>query len=677
MPRQAAITGARGVPVGRLGWLMATRAAKTETTYEIYVLEGKRWQLHARYRSHERDSALAEAKDIDRRGGAHGVKVVREVFYPDYNKTEEAVIFVGQQAARQSRVGGAEMGDVRVVSSGDYPFDEGEEKAPSGLLLAWRIVVITVFSLGFGILSALIASSIMAYLVRENIALPISASAAVFIAFITGVIIVALPMLTKLVAQIARAAEEEEAYSRPAAKPTSAAKPKESARKKDETPSFTVDFARDDWGARRSEEKIDPFAYEDEELKEPWWKIGGWFGRKTKSDEPEPEPEPAYYAPPPTAAPVSVPLPAPSDDFSILVDPEPLIEEVSEPEDEIVPPQPEPEAQDRAVDFEQQRLFVMRFLGGAIAAIKTVRPQLDAFTKFAFDLALSGACEVIAKQSGIGENDRREILREAVEMIGTKPELARAFSEKYESYFQEARYKQMADLGREAMSRFLAGDPQPFSALPAAIENWDKPQLSLGAQQSITTIFFTDMVGSTFMTQEKGDFAVQELVRRHNAIVRSALAEHGGREIKHTGDGIMATCPTAASAVQACIDIQKAILSFNATKPPIPLEVRIGLNAGEMIVEENDVFGTTVQMAARICSSAKPGQILASQAVRDLAASRAESLKPIGLATLKGFKDPVSLFEAVWSPAPTAPAAPAAGPGSFDPSAPFFPQSQP
>lgn len=649
---------------------MATRAARTETTYEVYLLEGKRWQLHARYRSHERDSALAEAKDLDRRGEAHGVKVVREVFYPDYNKTEEAVIFVGQRAARQNRLQDAELGDVTVISAGEI--DEGRgEGSLSGGYIAWRIIVITVMSLGFGVLAALATSMIMGYLASNGIASQFNARTVVFVVFIVAVVAVALPMLITLVMQLSRAQPEDE--YRPAARAPSSpvksspAKPKSAQAKKEEYPVFTFDDEPREDGHDRSYsvERHDDDG-EDQTGKTPWWKFP-WFGSKERSAE-----EQSLLFPggmhDEDEAPSAPALPSEAPAFSIAHE--------DEPEDETVPPEPEAEPESPAADFEQQRLFVMRFLGGAIAAIKGVRPQLDASTKFAFDLALAGGCEVVAQKSGLGERDKREILRESVEMVGTKPELARTFADKYESYFTEPRYKQMADLGREAMTRFLSGDPQPFQALSAAIESWDKPQLSLGAQQSITTIFFTDMVGSTNMTQEKGDFAVQELVRRHNAIVRSALAEHGGREVKHTGDGIMATCPTAASAVQACTDIQRAIQSFNATNPMIPLEVRIGVNAGEMIVEENDVFGTTVQMAARICAAAKPRQILVSQAVRDLASSRADSLKSVGQATLKGFKDPVLLFEVVWQTGP-APQAPASEPGTGEPSMPFFPQSQP
>jgi adenylate cyclase len=610
---------------------MATRAARTETTYEVYLLEGRQWQIHARYRSNEKDSAIAEARDLDRRGEGHGVKVVREVFYPDYNKTEEAVIFVGQRAARLSRMNGEDGGDDDLFGDSGQRLAGGGASV-SGMFIAWRIIIITVFSIGFGIMLAMATSMTMAYLGHIGVGTsdPNRAKGFVFAAFFLGVIAVALPMLVSLFVTLSRAS----APSRPAS-PVRAASPKPK-KKSEPAPDhgFDFDMKEEDSHSRSfSIETVDHEDDDDGEKRSPWWKFG-LFSKKDTDEEDDAAPLVSSTLEDRTEQPSQ-----PGEDPAFSIAPE--------EEDE---PEPQPlEEKGEAIDYEQHRLNVMRYLGGAIAVIKSVRPQLDAYTKFAFDLVLAGACEVIAEKGKLGDQDKREILKEAVLMIGTKPDLAQGFADKYESYFVEERYKKMAELGADSMNRFLMGDPQPFVALPTAIESWDKPQMKLGAQQSIMTIFFTDMVGSTDMTQEKGDFAAQEIVRRHNAIVRSALAEHGGREIKHTGDGIMATCPSAPSAVQACIDIQRAIASFNATNPPIPLEVRIGLNAGEPIVEENDVFGATVQLAARVCAYGQARQIVCSQSVVDLSQSKANLFSSLGPVMLKGFKEPVPVYEVRWS----------------------------
>ncbi len=157
------------------------------------------------------------------------------------------------------------------------------------------------------------------------------------------------------------------------------------------------------------------------------------------------------------------------------------------------------------------------------------------------------------------------------------------------------------------------------------------------------TIMFTDIEKSTAITQELGDLAAHELVRAHNRIVRDALNIHGGSEIKHTGDGIMASFPSAQGAVACAIQIQQ---DFDAGDGKI--RVRIGLNAGEPVAEEDDLFGTAVQLAARVCAQAEPGRILASNVVQELAVGRAFKFADRGETELKGFERPVRLYEVKW-----------------------------
>jgi len=162
------------------------------------------------------------------------------------------------------------------------------------------------------------------------------------------------------------------------------------------------------------------------------------------------------------------------------------------------------------------------------------------------------------------------------------------------------------------------------------------------------TILFTDMEGSTALTQRLGDAQAQEVLRTHNAVVRDALKAHSGSEIKHTGDGIMASFASASRALECAIEIQRAFAQHNESNPDIPLRVRIGLNAGEPVAEEEDLFGTAVQLAARICAQAEPGEILAPIVVRELAAGKGFLLSDRGDVALRGFEDPVHLYEVSW-----------------------------
>jgi len=162
------------------------------------------------------------------------------------------------------------------------------------------------------------------------------------------------------------------------------------------------------------------------------------------------------------------------------------------------------------------------------------------------------------------------------------------------------------------------------------------------------TILFTDIEGSTTLTQRHGDARAQEIVRAHNQIVRDALRARGGSETKHTGDGIMASFPSASRAIESAIAIQQAVAAYNEHHPDMPLGVRIGLNAGEPVAEERDLFGTAVQLARRVCDSAEPGQILVPEGVRYLVAGKGFLFADTGIVSLKGFEDPMRLYEVRW-----------------------------
>jgi class 3 adenylate cyclase len=156
------------------------------------------------------------------------------------------------------------------------------------------------------------------------------------------------------------------------------------------------------------------------------------------------------------------------------------------------------------------------------------------------------------------------------------------------------------------------------------------------------------MESSTTITQQLGDAHAQQLVRAHNNIVRDALKAHGGSEIKHTGDGIMATFNSAAGAIECAISIQRGCDTHAVEHPTAPLRMRIGLNAGEPVAEERDLFGAAVQLANRVCTSAGPGQILVSDVVRQLSTGKRFLWSDMGHVPLRGFEDPVRLFEVKW-----------------------------
>jgi len=187
----------------------------------------------------------------------------------------------------------------------------------------------------------------------------------------------------------------------------------------------------------------------------------------------------------------------------------------------------------------------------------------------------------------------------------------------------------------EAITEFLGEGEQ---AAPAAAP----PEAG-----AFRTVLFTDVVGHTEMMARLGDEQGRAVLREHERITREVLKAHGGTEVKTMGDGFMASFRSVTKAVDCAIALQRAFAERNETAGE-PLRIRIGLNAGEPIEEEGDLFGTTVILAARIAAQAQGGEILASLAVRELCAGKGFLFADTGEVILKGFEEPMRLFAVRW-----------------------------
>ena len=135
------------------------------------------------------------------------------------------------------------------------------------------------------------------------------------------------------------------------------------------------------------------------------------------------------------------------------------------------------------------------------------------------------------------------------------------------------------------------------------------------------------------------------LLTEHDLIIRRALVAAHGREVKHTGDGIMASFDDVASALDCSVAIQAGFQARAADGPKTDLRVRIGIAAGEPVDHNDDLFGSTVTLASRICGAAEAGRILTSDVVRDLGSERGFTFDGGRDVVLKGFSGPTRVFE--------------------------------
>jgi class 3 adenylate cyclase len=168
-----------------------------------------------------------------------------------------------------------------------------------------------------------------------------------------------------------------------------------------------------------------------------------------------------------------------------------------------------------------------------------------------------------------------------------------------------------------------------------------------GSQIGTVTVMFTDMVGSTAATADRGARAGDEVRRQLFALLRGAVDECGGTEVKNLGDGMMVTFQSAHAGVACAARTQKRVARHNR-RAAEPLHVRIGLSVGDAVSEEGDWFGPPVVEAARLCDAAKSDGILVTEAVRLMARDQAGAFSPLGGLDLKGLSDPVEAYEVKW-----------------------------
>jgi adenylate cyclase len=143
------------------------------------------------------------------------------------------------------------------------------------------------------------------------------------------------------------------------------------------------------------------------------------------------------------------------------------------------------------------------------------------------------------------------------------------------------------------------------------------------------------------------------LLREHERITRETLKEYAGAEVKTMGDGFMASFGSVTKAVECAIALQRAFQDANVgAHGHAPLRIRVGLNAGEPIAEEGDLFGSTVILAARIAAQAGAGEILIPEPVRHLLSGKAFLFSDRGDVALKGFDDALRLYAVRWRDAP-------------------------
>jgi class 3 adenylate cyclase len=156
----------------------------------------------------------------------------------------------------------------------------------------------------------------------------------------------------------------------------------------------------------------------------------------------------------------------------------------------------------------------------------------------------------------------------------------------------------------------------------------------------LATVLFTDLVGSTDLASQMGDRRWKELLDAHDRTVRQVINDGGGRVIKSTGDGVLATFDGPGRAIHCAAELRDALRDLG-------LQIYAGLHTGEIELRDQDIGGVAVHLASRIMTVAKPGEVICSRTVKDLVVGSGIDFDDRGTHALKGVPDEWQLYAVV------------------------------
>lgn len=606
---------------------------------EIYGLNGGRWSIHANYSVQQREKCLDDAKELDAKGKFEAVCVVRETFSEESNTARQAVIYhspkltspppvatvmegaAGGSSKKPAPIatrGGGEAGGVRRVKEGGaekasntassnkpapkkQPASASAQNGPTLADVLPRLLAVAVVSLLGALAVAYLAYILIQFLPSFGVVLGKTTSQAIIISFfVLSFLFLFVPLLRRYVPSIQSSGSGQRASN--------------DVQSDAPSPDMSVDLPdEDDLEAETDSEDVEiTDSSEDPDTDE----------ENTDSDEAQ--------------------APALEEEKEAGGD-----EEDEEEEDEKAEAT-EKKAAAAKVKKPDVSAEMLKFIRDSLEPLAKAGRPLNAFNRFGLTLFFAGAGEYLSSKHRVPEKEMADILCSHVQILGHTADMAQGFCGNIEEYLVNPKYFQMYEKGRSALAAHMQ-NPEAELAIAEAMDTWCEPAAAAAKNtKEFVAVLFTDIVGSTALTQERGDDAAQLVVHEHNSIVRDALALHGGKEIKHTGDGIMATFSQITNAVEGAVAMQEACQRANGAKPDLGLGLCIGVNAGEPIHEDGDIFGTPVQMAARVLSKAEGEEIAVSNLVKEMCTGKSFKFSKKGEYDLKGFPEPVPIYLVGW-----------------------------
>lgn len=294
-------------------------------------------------------------------------------------------------------------------------------------------------------------------------------------------------------------------------------------------------------------------------------------------------------------------------------------------------------------------LYHMTQKGKSLRWSKSSR-KMKGDSHFAMVLYLAGANAAASERYGFKKNSLHDYFSEMFAQLNIPEGQGQSFLNNVKEYLLYPRYHAMFAAGHDDGKARL-NNPQAQLSLDKAFKEWEQVEEAAKAGKShskTAAVMFTDIENYTGQTQEKGNDWLVDVLKAHNEIIRAVLKKFKGREVKHTGDGIMVSFTTIPDAVNASISIQRGIYHFCNNMPGRAFKVRVGISDGEPVHLDGDIFGTPVNLASRVMNEVDGGEIALSQNIPNLCGKGQFRFVEIKDVSLKGFGEPQSIYKLIW-----------------------------
>lgn len=603
------------------------------TNYEVYLFDKGEWSIYSRYPSSQRDIAISEAKELEEQTN-RPTKVVKERYDPKTNHGDEVVVYLSERIMQGSKY---------YSKSGSYSSRYGSDSSwldnisPQRIGKNKRVISYTglFLRLFLLILASLVIASLISYLVvllLNNFGSGWSSSTLYSITFGAFIIIF---ILISIFSSIILIPWKDIDLSSPLRIEGLSPLFKSRYQKMSEYNPFDsfMSFFRYLF-SKKEQEQRDSTGSEisNEEVKEA---EEGEEGEEERVLEEE-----------------SVS----KADISEELRTKEVIREGGEEKLKVSKKEEEKASVSRE-KMEKIIKIIDNFVHEVLDVAKRYDIRKDIYTRVSINLIVAGASERLSTFFNLPKKEYKDILGYAVKKVSLSTYVSedsqiRTFYEAFNDPGLESYHRELIVCGNRSMDKVLRKIKRDaFEGIGDQMRLWRdlvtkqiKPIEDIEKETKIITLMFTDISGSTEISQNYGQEFMQNILHIHNSIVREAIRLYRGKEIKHLGDGMFLSFVSAIEGIRAAIYIQDRIHIHNLAHPEEAFYVRIGMNSGEPISEDGDLFGTVVQVASRVCEHAGGGEILITEALHNLLGVEEFKFKDEGEIKLKGIKERMHLY---------------------------------